>query len=382
MLEHDGTFLEYQHELFRPREAEALQMLRKVASQVKPIMRRRGWKVGLLCEIYLPNMPRLFSLNSGRGQKISLRLRYSDDEEQFLPLEDVVKALLHALCFIVHAKRDEHFKVLLNQLRKEYNQLEQDFLEYKHEMFRPREIEALLILRKVASRLKPIMRRRGWTVGILSEFWPSKRPYLNGQTLNKGQKIWLRLRYFNKEGRFRPFEELVDDMLHELCHIVHDDHDEQFNALLAQLRNEYEQLVPDDPFLEYAHLKNRPREAEALQMLRKVASRARSIMRRRGWKVGLLREVYPSDRPDLFGQNWNRGQRISLRLRYFNDERQFLPFDEVVDVMLHELCHIAHDGHDEHFKALLDQLRSEDRRLLAEDSTRNETTTAEEDICG
>ena len=94
MLEHDPLISEYEHEKFRPREADALQTLRKVASLVKPIMRQRGWKVGILTEFWPPEK-NLLGLNWNKGQKICLRLRYPHDERQFIPLEEVVDTMLH-----------------------------------------------------------------------------------------------------------------------------------------------------------------------------------------------------------------------------------------------------------------------------------------------
>ena len=94
VFEHDSTVSEYQHEKHRPREAEALHTLRKVASLVKPIMRQRGWRVGVLTEFYPPET-NLLGLNWNKGQKICLRLRYPGDANQFLPLEQVVDTMLH-----------------------------------------------------------------------------------------------------------------------------------------------------------------------------------------------------------------------------------------------------------------------------------------------
>ena len=93
-FEYDPAVCEYQHERSRPREAEALQALRKVASLVKPIMRQRGWKVGVLTEFY-PQERNLLGLNINKGQKICLRLRYPGDERQFLPVEEVTDTMLH-----------------------------------------------------------------------------------------------------------------------------------------------------------------------------------------------------------------------------------------------------------------------------------------------
>lgn len=94
MRELDPLISEYQHDKSKPRESEALFTLRKVASLVKPIMRQRGWRVGLLCEMY-PKERHLLGLNYDHGRKICLRLRHPSDERQFLGLEEVVDTMLH-----------------------------------------------------------------------------------------------------------------------------------------------------------------------------------------------------------------------------------------------------------------------------------------------
>ena len=101
MLEHDPVISEYEHEKFRPREAEALKALQKIASLVKPIMRQRGWRVGILTEFWPPEK-NLLGLNWNKGQKICLRLRYPHDESQFLPMEDVVDTMLHEYVARLH----------------------------------------------------------------------------------------------------------------------------------------------------------------------------------------------------------------------------------------------------------------------------------------
>ncbi|EAW08437.1 metalloendopeptidase WSS1 [Aspergillus clavatus NRRL 1] len=122
MRELDPLVSEYQHDKHRPREAEALLMLRKIASLVKPIMRQRSWRVGTLCEFY-PHQRNLLGLNVNAGQKICLRLRYPSDERQFLPLEQVVDTMLHELCHIVHGPHNQQFHALWNQLRDEHEEL-------------------------------------------------------------------------------------------------------------------------------------------------------------------------------------------------------------------------------------------------------------------
>ncbi len=52
MGEIDPVISAYEHLQEKPRQAEALRTLQKVASLVKPIMRQRGWKVGVLTEFY------------------------------------------------------------------------------------------------------------------------------------------------------------------------------------------------------------------------------------------------------------------------------------------------------------------------------------------
>jgi hypothetical protein len=54
MRDLDNHFGEYVHLSHMPREAEALHTLRKAASCVKPMMRKRGWRVGMLCEFLPP----------------------------------------------------------------------------------------------------------------------------------------------------------------------------------------------------------------------------------------------------------------------------------------------------------------------------------------
>lgn len=119
-----------------------------------------------------------------------------------------------------------------------------------------------------------------------------------------------------------------------------------------------------DPLVNaFEHDTHRPRATEALKSLQKIASLVKPIMRTRNWKVGTLCEFYPPE-TNLLGLNINRGQKICLRLRYPGDERQFLPVEQVVDTMLHELSHNVHGPHDEHFHALWNQLRDEHEALV------------------
>ncbi|KIW48083.1 uncharacterized protein PV06_00705 [Exophiala oligosperma] len=119
-----------------------------------------------------------------------------------------------------------------------------------------------------------------------------------------------------------------------------------------------------DPLVdEFQHLSEKSRPREALQMLQKIASMVKPIMRQRNWRVGVLTEFYPRE-ANLLGLNVNRGEKICLRLRHAGDDTQFLPFESVLDTMLHELCHIVHGPHHQAFNALWDKLRDEHEALL------------------
>ncbi|KAK5062489.1 hypothetical protein LTR84_004562 [Exophiala bonariae] len=124
-----------------------------------------------------------------------------------------------------------------------------------------------------------------------------------------------------------------------------------------------------DPLIDqFQHLKDKKRAGEALQMLRKIASIVKPIMRQHNWRVGTLCEFYPAQH-NLLGLNRNAGERIELRLRYPGDENQFLPIEQIIDTMLHELSHIVHGPHDQQFHALWDKLRDEHAALVAKGYT-------------
>lgn len=93
-------------------------------------------------------------------------------------------------------------------------------------------------------------------------------------------------------------------------------------------------------------------------MLKKVASVVKPIMRNRNWRVGTLTEFFPTEQ-NLLGLNINRGQRICLRLRYAGDRTQFLPLENVIDTMLHELSHNLIGPHNSEFHQLWNALRDE-----------------------
>jgi DNA-dependent metalloprotease WSS1 len=119
---------------------------------------------------------------------------------------------------------------------------------FTHLKNRPHGDKALAILQRVASLVKPIMSARGWTLPVLSEFFPSNPGLLgtrnplgvvrasllsarcrneyacvtntrSGLTenadVNHGQKILLRLRPHHSPDSFYEEEEIIGTMLHE-----------------------------------------------------------------------------------------------------------------------------------------------------------------------
>jgi len=94
----------------------------------------------------------------------------------------------------------------------------------------------------------------------------------------------------------------------------------------------------------------------ALSMLKRIAAEIQPILSKRKWKVGILSEFF---NPSLLGMNVGCGHEIHIRLREISDENLFLPYDDLIGTMLHELCHIKHGPHDHIFNNLLDELNEE-----------------------
>lgn len=61
--------------------------------------------------------------------------------------------------------------------------------------------------------------------------------------------------------------------------------------------------------------------------------------------------------PSLLGLNIGGGVEIKLRLRRPNNELDFFPYAQIVDTMLHELCHNEYGPHNTDFYNLLDEIR-------------------------
>ncbi|CDO73047.1 hypothetical protein BN946_scf185007.g101 [Trametes cinnabarina] len=103
----------------------------------------------------------------------------------------------------------------------------------------PHADKALPLLQRIASLVKPIMRKHGWVLPVLSEFYPESPNLLD---INAGQKILVRLRPAHAPDTFYDEEDVVHTMLHELTHNVHGSHDEKFYKHLSELEEDYENL--------------------------------------------------------------------------------------------------------------------------------------------
>lgn len=108
-------------------------------------------------------------------------------------------------------------------------------------------------------------------------------------------------------------------------------------------------------------MKTKPIQEEARKFLEKIAAQVQPIMQKHNWKVKLLSEFCQQN---LLGLNIGGGQHVKLRLRSYYSDEEFFPFHEVLDTMLHELCHNVHGPHDASFYRLWDELRRECEDLV------------------
>ena len=100
-------------------DSTALSLLNKIATQVDPVLKNHKWTVHILREFY-PNDKRLLGLNEDQGQIISIRLRKSHNQSEFIPLEELIDTMLHEIAHIQCEKHDKKFHDLWNNLRQEW----------------------------------------------------------------------------------------------------------------------------------------------------------------------------------------------------------------------------------------------------------------------
>ncbi|KAF9428005.1 hypothetical protein BGZ94_003642 [Podila epigama] len=106
----------------------------------------------------------------------------------------------------------------------------------------------------------------------------------------------------------------------------------------------------------FACLTSKKNHEEALRILKRVATMVKPIMKAHNWKIGTLAEFY---RSGLLGMNTNKGAKIELCLRKHDNENEFLPWQEIIGTMLHELAHNIRGPHDAQFYKAFDDLYDE-----------------------
>jgi len=77
----DVWVLSYEHLKGHPRSNEALTLLQRIASLVKPIMRRNGWRLPVLAEFFpeSPNLLGEFPYSSSVQDNVSMRCTLRDE---------------------------------------------------------------------------------------------------------------------------------------------------------------------------------------------------------------------------------------------------------------------------------------------------------------
>ncbi|KAK7199737.1 WLM domain containing protein [Novymonas esmeraldas] len=90
------------------------------------------------------------------------------------------------------------------------------------------------------------------------------------------------------------------------------------------------------------------RDDVAQAYMEHILQRARVLLSRHGWHVGLIKEFYPRG-ASLLGLNVNAGSEVCIRFRVPGKKNDFLPFHEVLCTALHEFAHCVHSRHDRPF---------------------------------
>ncbi|KAG6975734.1 hypothetical protein JG688_00002107 [Phytophthora aleatoria] len=114
--------------------------------------------------------------------------------------------------------------------------------EIKALVRQPQRAQAQQLLERLAAAVLPILTRRRFRVRRLHEFFP-KDGALLGMNVNRGAKIYVRLRPKRTPESFYPYEALLETLLHELTHMVHGPHNEAFYQYLEELKQEMEALM-------------------------------------------------------------------------------------------------------------------------------------------
>lgn len=101
--------------------------------------------------------------------------------------------------------------------------------------------KAKSLLLKLTTLADPILKKRGWSVKELKEFYPSNKALL-GMNVNRSV-ILIRLRYPSNSDSFLPWHDLVGTLCHELAHMEISPHDDKFYKLMDEIYSEVESLA-------------------------------------------------------------------------------------------------------------------------------------------
>lgn len=112
-------------------------------------------------------------------------------------------------------------------------------------------------------------------------------------------------------------------------------------------RTPVDECAPGGAITKYVAMR-KPHHEKALALLKEVGHAVQTLMRMHGWTVHVLAEMYPRN-AQLLGLNYNRGEKICLRLRESTDESAFLTRDAILMTyvrfahtsMLHELAYVC-----------------------------------------
>ena len=101
-----------------PKSNEAKLLLEKIRNTVEPVMKRKKWTVKVLAEFY-PDQPGLLGMNVNRGQKILIRLRKSENVNDFFPWEHLIGTMIHELTHMQIGPHSSDFYKLMDEIADE-----------------------------------------------------------------------------------------------------------------------------------------------------------------------------------------------------------------------------------------------------------------------
>eukprot|EP00639_Heterosigma_akashiwo_P028201 CAMPEP_0194673506 /NCGR_PEP_ID=MMETSP0295-20121207/7095_1 /TAXON_ID=39354 /ORGANISM="Heterosigma akashiwo, Strain CCMP2393" /LENGTH=131 /DNA_ID=CAMNT_0039557447 /DNA_START=159 /DNA_END=551 /DNA_ORIENTATION=- len=93
--------------------------------KVEPILKRRRWKIRLLCE-FQPKDRGLLGMNVNRGQKVLIRMRPAHNPNSFYPYEHLLGTMLHEMAHMEIGPHNAAFQKLWDDLWDEVEQLMDD----------------------------------------------------------------------------------------------------------------------------------------------------------------------------------------------------------------------------------------------------------------